>query len=256
MRRRDDMDRVLLPHIQECMMTRFLRQLAIAAASLLLVGSAYAGPVSDFEKSMRSAYADYRGALFQTNANNRDEAVRAVNDFREKWSTLARANAKAPPQYADDASYGATLAKVSAIVEAAAAQATAGKLAEAHGTLEAVRDQIGDLHERNGVIAFSDRMNAYHAKMEQILAKDYGGFSATGLGDLREDAAVLAYLAADIAAHPPADSADASYRTLLDGMNASVTALGLAAKSAEAGAAKRAVDGLKVPYSKFFLKFG
>ena len=237
-------------------MSRLPRLLAIAATSLVLAGPAYAGPVSDIEKSMRSAYADYRGALFQTNANNRDEAVKAVDGFKQKWSALVAANGVAPPQYADDSSYAATLAKVSAVIEAAAAQTTAGKLAEAHETLEAVRDQIGGLHERNGVIAFSDRMNAYHAKMEQILAKDYGGFSVMGLGDLREDAAVLAYLAADIAAHPPAESADAAYRTLLDGMNGSVAALGQAAKSADAGAAKKAVDGLKVPYSKFFLKFG
>lgn len=232
------------------------RLFAATATCLLLVSAVFAGPVGDFEIAMRTAYADYRAALFQTNSNNREEAVKAVVNFKQKWTALAAANSKAPPQYADDPSYGATLAKVSSIAEAAATQATAGKLTEAHNTLEGIRDQIGGLHERNGIIGFSHRMNAYHAKMEHILAKDYGGFNAAGLGDLREDAAVLAYLAAEIATHPPAESADPSYRTLLDGVNASVAAVLTAAKSSDVAAARRAVESLKVPYSKFFLKFG
>ena len=46
-------------------------------------------------------------------------------------------------------------------------------------------DEIGDLHARNGIIGFSDRMNAYHARMEEVLAAqpklDAGAFTATAL---------------------------------------------------------------------------
>lgn len=205
---------------------------------------------------MRAAYSDYRAALFQTNSGNQKESVKIIDRFRQEWVELVKANPQAPPQYADDAGYTLTLNKVSELAQSAAMQSSANKLADAHGTLEGIRDQIGGLHERNGVIGFSDRMNAYHAKMEQVLGRDYDGFSATGLGELREDAAVLAYLIGDISAHSPVEADDPGYPLLLDGVSTSVTSLAKAAQAGDGAAAKRAVDGLKVPYSKFFLKFG
>ncbi len=234
----------------------FARLLSAAALTLTLAGSASAGPVADFETAMRSAYADYRGALFQTNANQPEAAAKTVGAFQQKWAALTAANGAAPPQYADDPAYAATLAKVAEIAKTAADEVAAGKLTEAHATLEAIRFEVGGLHERNGIIGFSDRMNAYHAKMEDVLAKDYSGFDAAGLTALGEDAAVLAYLAADIKAHPPVEASDPAYATLLDGMTDSVTKLAAAARSGDAAAAKGALGNLKVPYSKLFLKFG
>ena len=35
---------------------------------------------------------------------------------------------------------------------------------------------FGELHIRNGLYTFSDRMNTYHAKMEHVLGNDYQGF--------------------------------------------------------------------------------
>ena len=237
-------------------MSRLTRLLSTAAVSLVLAGAAHAGAVGDFEASMRSAYADYRGALFQTNAGNKDAAVKAIGAFKATGPARAAAGAGAPPQYADEAAAAAAGAAGAARAAGAAAEAADGKLADAHETLEGIRDQIGGLHERNGLIAFSDRMNAYHAWMEMILGKGYAGFGPEGLADLRDDAAVLAYLAADIAAHPPAESTDPAYQGLLDSVSASVAALGAAAEAGDAAAAKQAVGGLKTPYSKLFLKFG
>ncbi len=237
-------------------MNAFSRLASAAAFTIALIGSASAGPVADFETAMRGAYADYRGALFQTNSNKPDAAAQAVDAFRQKWAALTAANPAAPPQYADDPAYAATLAKVAAIADKAANEVAAGELPKAHETLEAIRFAVGGLHERNGIVGFSDRMNAYHAKMEEVLGKDYGGFDSAGLGALREDAAVLAFLAADIKAHPPVEAADPAYGKLLDAMTDSVTALANAARTGDAAAAKSALGGLKVPYSKLFLKFG
>lgn len=253
-------------------MSRLTRYVSIVSACLSFAGAAHAGAVGDFEASLRGAYTDYRSALFQTNSNNGEQATKAIAAFRQEWSDLTSANAEPPPQYADDPAYGETLASVAAIADTAAAQIAEGKLGEAHITLEAIREEVSGLHERNGIIAFADRMNAYHAKMEEILTRDYsaapvgqmdqmkatepGGFSQEGLGELREDAAVLAYLADHVAAHPPAESSDPAFKPLLDGMMASVAALTKAARDADPAAAKKAVDGLKMPYAKLFLKFG
>jgi hypothetical protein len=235
----------------------FCRKLAIVIG---LVGgflqAAQAGPVSDFEVAMRQAYGDYRIALFATNSGNADKSVSAIEGFKTKWSALAETNLQPPPQYADDPEYGATLENVTAILATAGDQAKAGELADAHETLEAIRDEIGLLHERNGIISFSDRMNAYHAKMEEILGKDYVGFDALGMKMLCEDVSVLGYLAEQIASHPPADASDPEFGPLLSAMTGSVAALTIAARNGDAAAADAAVKALKVPYSKLFLKFG
>lgn len=233
------------------------RKIALALGVIgSLTQAVHAGPVSDFETAMRQAYGDYRSALFATSAGDAQKAKGAIDGFQAKWSALAGANTTPPPQYADDAQYGETLKRVGEIAGNAGAQVGEGQLAEAHETLEAIREQIGALHERNGLIGFSDRMNAYHAQMEDILGRDYGGFDSVGLAQLREDAAVLDYLAAQIANHPPAEASDPAYEELLNGMMGSTAALVQAAQGENAEAASKAVAGLKVPYSKFFLKFG
>lgn len=237
-------------------MNHVSRLAAAAAVILAFAGSALAGPVSNFETALRGAYADYRAALFQTNVNKPEAATDALAAFRQKWSALIAANPEAPPQYADDPAYAATLAKVSAIADAATAEVASGKLPQAHDTLEAIRDEIGGLHVRNGIVGVSDRMNAYHVRMEAVLTADYGGFDAAGLRRLGEDAAVLAYLAADIAAHPPAEAIDPAWQSLLAGMVDSVTGLSTAAHGGDPAAAKAALGHIKAPYSKLFLKFG
>mgnify|MGYP001036458610 CR=1 FL=1 len=63
-------------------------------------------------------------------------------------------------------------------------------------------------------------------------------------------------LAADIAAHPPAESGDPAWQSLLASMVDSVTALSTAAHGGDPAAAKAALGHIKAPYSKLFLKFG
>ena len=169
--------------------------------------------------------------------------------FATAWINLA-AGGNAPPQYVDDPKFSGTLESVSKIATTAADEVAAGNLPKAHETLEGIREEIASLHDRNGIIGFSDRMNAYHAQMERVI----------GLADpdpvaMREQAAVLEYLVDDIARHPPAD-ADASFGELLKGVEGSVAKLRAASESGDAAAMKAAVGGLKGPYSKLFLKFG
>lgn len=59
-------------------MIRLAHLASFVSACIILTGIALAGPVGDFEASLRSAYADYRSALFQTNANNPEQAAKAA----------------------------------------------------------------------------------------------------------------------------------------------------------------------------------
>jgi len=226
-----------------------MKRLIPATLLALSIGlPAFAGEVGDFEMKLRAAYGDYRTALFTTNMGKAPESTASLGKFAKAWSAIAAE--PAPPQYADDAKYAETLDAVTKIADAAAAEVAAGELTKAHDTLEGIRDQIGDLHIRNDIYSFSDRMNAYHARMEEVIALD----PANSAG-VHAEGAVLKYLLGDVAAHPPKE-ADASYKELLGVVEASVAKLEGAAKSGDAAAIKAAIDGLKAPYSKLFLKFG
>jgi hypothetical protein len=236
-------------------MTRLPRIIAVAVLAMTPASAALAGAVGDYEASLRRAYADYRAALFFTNSGNADKAADAVSAFEEQWAALT-AGAEPPPQYADDAAYAATVSEVSALAGKASAEIAGDQLPAAHETLEGIREEIEALHERNGVISFSDRMNAYHAQMEEILAAGSGSLDAAALGRLREEAAVLVFLADGIARHPLPESDNPEFAPLLAAMENSATALLEAARSGDAAAAASALKALKPAYSKFFLKFG
>ncbi|WP_212523699.1 hypothetical protein [Actibacterium sp. MT2.3-13A] len=227
------------------------------AAGLLAPLAAFAGPFADFETQLRGAYASYRAALFQTNAGKPEPAAQALSGFAQKWDGLtADWAASPPPQYADDPAYAGTLAAVAATIDTAAGQTAAGDLPAAHATLEAVREALGGLHLRNGIVGFSDRMNAYHARMEHVLMTDYAAMGEAALGPLREEAAVLTYLVDEIEAHPAPEAGDPAYAPLVAGLRQSVQALQDAARANDLKAALASVGGLKKPYAQLFVKFG
>ncbi len=217
--------------------------------------AAQAGPVQDFESILRQSYGSYRTALFATNSGDAAKSAKALDGFAQSWSGIAGTYAKAPPpQYETDPKWAATLSDVQAKIEMAHTQVAAGDLPAAHLTLEAVREEFGALHERNGLNSFSDRMNAYHAQMEEILALD---LAKTDPVTLANHAGVLTYLADQIAQRPAPEAADnADYDKLKQPFLASVQAFDAAVKSGDAAAISTAASGLKVPYSKFFLMFG
>jgi hypothetical protein len=231
--------------------------IATTLMTALLAGSAFAGPVSDFENRLRAAYADYRTALFMTNMGKAPESVRALAALAEKWTSIAAEFGSAPPpQYSDDAEWPKTLQSVSTLVTKANTAVAAGRLPEAHEVLEGVRAAIGDLHLRNGLYTFPDRMNAYHAKMEEVLLGSQNG-KALSQDELTAAAAVLVYLAADALKHPPAEALVAKeFAPLAQSLTDSAARLQAAALAGDPAAINAALGNLKPAYSKLFLKFG
>lgn len=225
-------------------------------AALTAASSALAGPMADFEAGFRTTYASYRMALFATNTGDAEKSKHAIGEFGSRWDNLVSENATTPPpQYADDPAWGSTLTEVSDFIAKAGQMAEHGKLADAHEVLEHVRDAIGELHARNGIVLFSDRMNAYHAKMEQVIGLPVT--NAAGRQQFLEQSAVLAYLAEDMLKAPPVEArGNEEFEKLAAAVKASVAALLAAARSGEEGAIKAAISGLKKPYSMLFVKFG
>lgn len=230
------------------------RALALAIAVLVFYPAiVFAGPVVDFERALREAYGDYRAALFHSNTGNVQATRQALTAFSAKWQGLSTTYAAAPPHYADDPQWTATLANVTALLKEADTAAEKGQLPQAHEVLEKVRDRIGDLHLRNGFVGFSDRMNAFHEHMEHVLQVKV---EPGALDDLREQVAVLVYLAAELKKFPAPEATTADYAPTLQAMIDAVTALQQAARAGNVDAIKAAAGKVKPAYARMFMKFG
>jgi hypothetical protein len=209
--------------------------------------------------AMQAAYVPYRTALFKTNAKAQADSEQAVADARAQFRALgARFAEKPPAPYDRDAEFAATLNRVDQVLAKADTEIKAGNLAKGHETLEEVRDLLGELRRRNGVVVFSDHMNAYHEEMEHVfddgaatLAKPGGMLALAG------QAAVLDYLAKRLKNEAPAALAkDAEFTSLVDAVQASVNALRAAIARQDEAAVREAIGKIKSPYSRLFIKFG
>lgn len=237
-------------------MTTLHRLSALALAAALSFPAFAADVVTD---AMQAAYGPYRAALFRTNGKSQPEAQKAIDQTQQAWKGVTdRFAAKPAAPYDRDAEFAATLAKVSAVYDKAAAEIGAGKLPEAHETLEQARDLMAAMRQRNGVVVLSDHMNAYHAEMEHLLIEGPKMLAGPqGLGQLTAQAGVLEYLAKQLRTQAPmALRQNAEFDTLLKDVEGSVQAVKNAALSQDAAALKAAMEKVKAPYSKLFLKFG
>jgi hypothetical protein len=239
-------------------LTHIVCAATLVIAALAFVLPALAGPIADYEAAFRAAYADYRQALFATNTNNRAGSEKTVAAFEQKWSALAaKHRASPPPHYAEDPKWADSLAAVDGILARAKAEIAKGDLPAAHETLEGARDVFGALRARNGVIVFSDRIDAFHEVMEHVLAKPYDGFAGAGLTELIEDAAVLAHLGAELTKSPPPEAAEsADFAPTLAAVLKSVADLQAAARAGDAEKIKAARAKIKPAFAKLFVKFG
>ena len=238
-----------------------MKHLSITTLCALAIatGAAPAGEVAEFETEFRATYAEYRQALFRTNAGGQEASASAAAGFAEAWAGLVDDwRDRPPPHYDDDTGWRATLDSVSARIESARGRIEAGDLPAAHEKLEGVREDIAALRDRNGIETFSDRMNAYHAQMEHVLDLDLAAIDADTGQALLEGAAVLSYLAEDVMRRPPpeAEAGSDEFDALGDAFEASVAAFLEACRAGEPEAIRAAADGLKGPYSKLFLEFG
>jgi hypothetical protein len=234
-----------------------LRLPALFTAALLLMPAAWAA--DEVTDAMQAAYAPYRAALFRTNSKAQVESEQAIAATRRTWQALIdRYAAKPPVPYDRDADFASTLAKVSAVYEQAEREIRQQQLPQAHETLEAARDLQAALRQRNGVVVFSDHMNAYHAQMEHVLIDGPKLLAGPqGMLALMAPVGALDYLAGRLRSEaPPALLRDAEFSASLQAVEASVAALKAAVLSQDGAAVRQALGATKAPYSRMFLKFG
>jgi len=237
-------------------MKKTLVPLALAGMLAFAAPARAGDPATD---AMQAAYAPYRAALFQTNMKKQAESEQAIEQARAAWrGVVARFAPTPPPPYSRDSGFSATLVRVSDILGKAAGEAREGRLAEAHETLEAVREQLAELRRRNDVVIYSDHVDAYHAEMEHLL-RDATALLGRPDGLLRIMAAAgtLEYLARRLRVEaPPALAESPEFKALLEAVEASVAGLRDAVLRGDAEAVREALGRLKPPYARLFLKFG
>ncbi len=231
--------------------------LAALLAGLFLFAPAHAAdPVT---QAMQSAYTPYRVALFRTNSKAQAESEQAMAQALQAWGAIAQQYGAAPPvPYAQDAGFARTLAEVNIVLQKADAQVRAKQLPEAHDTLERVRDLLAELRQRNGVVVFSDHMNAYHEEMEHILNDGPKLLAAPqGAMQLMARVGTLGYLADRLGSQAPeALRGNAEFSAGSKAVVQSVAALRTALLAQDNAAIQAALSALKKPYSQLFMKFG
>lgn len=236
---------------------RLVASVALGAAALACSLPAVAADA--LTDAVQAAYAPYRVVLLRTNTKSQAESEQAMAAARRSWQSGVEPHAARPPApYDRDPAVADTLSQVAAIYAKAEAQIREQKLPEAHETLEAVRDLLAELRRRNGVVVYSDHVNAYHAQMEHALVeapKLLGGPQGPLL--LMAEVGKLEFLAAQLRAQAPAAVAkDTEFVAALQAVEASVAALRSAVLAQDVVATREALGKLKAPYSRLFVKFG
>jgi hypothetical protein len=230
--------------------------LACLATLCMATPACASDPVTD---AMQAAYAPYREALFRTNGQAQAPAEQAMASTVRSWqSVIDRFAAKPPPPYDRDAGFAATLSQVAAVYARADDQVREKRLTEAHESLEKARELIAELRRRNGVISYSDHMNAYHAEMERLIAQSPDLLAAPQFSkQVMASVGSLEYLAGRLRSEAPAETArEAEFSALLRSLDDSLAGLRSAAFADDAAATRKAIGQLKPAYSKLFLRFG
>lgn len=237
-------------------MKRLIHGVLFGAGCLLSMSGQAADALTD---AIQKAYAPYRAALYKTNGKSQAEAREVLDQAREAWARVAsQYGVRPPPPYDRDKQLPQTFEAVDKAYAQASQEVDQNKLGKAHATLEEIREQLSDLRRRNGVVVLSDHMNAYHAVMEDMVA-DGADLLVKPDGKLRLMArvGVLDYLAKNLKSEAPAElAANAEFSELVKGVTKSVADLEAALLADKEDAAKEAINALKKPFSRLFIKFG
>jgi len=228
-------------------------------STVLCVAGVSACAADSVTDAMQAAYAPYRVALFRTNSNAQAESQQAIAQAQQSWTKLTEQYSGRPPApYDRDQAFATSLSEVSKVYAQAAREVAANQLSAAHETLEKARDIMAEMRRRNAVVIFSDHMNAYHSEMENVLINGPKILSQPGgMQKLTAMVGALGYLAHRLITEAPANyTTNEEFGEMVKAVNKSVSNLQDALFLQDMEAVKAALSKVKMPYSKFFLKFG
>ncbi len=239
-----------------------LRFVKSTVTGVLLLVSPLSFAQTAFEQFLQQqdkAYSQYRIALFQSSKGDQAAAQKAAESFDQQWKAVADKFRDMPPEvFASDKLWQQTLEQVTRHADESVKQIKAGQLTEAHETLESVRDELGQLRQRNHIELFSDHVNSYHEVMEVLLEMTTdAGLAESALPQVREKLGALSYLLDQMQRSAPVEyRQNNKYKELENGVLTSVTNLRTALDQASVADVTKAINALKPAYAKFFVAFG
>lgn len=232
------------------------RLFALLLVILALASPAQSGPIADFNSAYGRVQTSYRFAVLGVAGRDPAKATEAMQRFARKWTGFrASYGTTPPPHLAEDQGWTGTISQVDQALASAQMSALSGDLAETRRAMRSIRAILTQMHRRNGIVTDADRIESYRTRLGQILRLDLSGPDAAGV--MREHAAVLTHLAADLAQAPlPARLDPAKNAQMIDALTASAQALLTAARQGDPAAILAARKGLMKPYSQLLLLRG
>lgn len=203
------------------MTVRFPALPAFVIMMLLAPGPLAAGG-ANFETDRAGAYAHYREAVFYARTGNTPIAALALDEFIVKWSALVATYADSPPAaYAAETDWSGVLGDILERAESGLEALDTDDAEAARTAIDPIRGILGDLRRRNGVITYSDHVNALSAAMDVLAryrreVKDLG--DAQAVAAVREQAAIVSTLFEKCrSAATPDIAGDPEFMRLVDG---------------------------------------
>ena len=137
--------------------------------TLLWPPAGRADEAADFLAASAEAYGPYRSAVSYLHTGNAGLAGLALDEMAVRWQALCdRFRARPPAEFAADPAWRDSLDEITRHIEQARARLEAGDREGAAGALAPIRAGLGGLRRRNGIVTFSDRVDALSAAMEPL----------------------------------------------------------------------------------------
>lgn len=119
-----------------------------------------------FNTAVAGADAHFRTASHYLRVGAADPAVLELEALDGAWQEIVARFADAPPEpFAADSEWRNALTSIAGRAAAAHAIAAAGNLTEAREALLPLRETLGTLRRRNGVVVFADCLDEIHAAL-------------------------------------------------------------------------------------------
>ena len=214
-----------------------------------------------FLEASAEAYAPYRGAMSYLHTGNAGLAALALDAMAARWAALCdRFRDQPPAAFAADPDWRASLEGITGRIETARARLEAGDTAGAAAALAPIRAALGDLRQRNGIVTFSDRIDAFSAAMETmwVYRRDPPDMAdPEAMAALAEQARTLRRALEAVAAGPPGKiAADPQFQRLIEGSFKSVVTIERAIETRDPAFLISALRELRSSEQLLWMNFG
>ena len=217
--------------------------------------------LAEFLEAAAEAYAPYRGAMSYLHTGNVGLAALALDAMAARWAGLNERFRNQPPAaFAEDPAWRASLDEVTGRVADARAKLEAGDSEGAETALKPIRAALGDLRRRNGIVTFSDRIDAFSATMTAIWVHRRNPPDMTdpqALATLAGQARALRQALDEVAAGPPVEIAgDSQFQRLIEGAFESVATIDRAIEARDPALLIGALREIRSSEQLLWMNFG